>query len=83
VPLRLGELGAAEELVITVENEAGQVSASSAPELAESMSVSGVGVTVTREKPQRLLLRKQQADQSDVRSSTLIRRAYSWLTHRR
>lgn len=83
VPLRLGKLAASEELQITVENEAGSVSASAVPELAESTSASGVGVNVKREEPQRLLIRKEQADRSHGRSSTLIRRAYSWLTHRR
>jgi len=83
VPLRLGKLAASEELQITVENEAGRVSASAVPELAESTSASGVGVNVKREEPQRLLIRKEQADRSHGRSSTLIRRAYSWLTHRR
>ena len=83
MPLRLGKLAASGELQITVENEAGSVSASAVPELAESTSASGVGVNVKREEPQRLLIRKEQADRSHGRSSTLIRRAYSWLTHRR
>src|SRR5699024_10879300 len=83
VPLRLGKLAASEELQITVENEAGRVSASAVPELAESTSASGVGVNVKREEPQRLLIRKEQADRSHGRSSTLIRRASAWLTHRR
>src|SRR5699024_12380355 len=77
------KLAASEELQITVENEAGRVSASAVPELAESTSASGVGVNVKREEPQRLLIRKEQADRSHGRSSTLIRRAHSWLTHRR
>lgn len=82
VPLRIDELAAGEELEIRVDNDAGSVSASASPELAESMSVSGTGVRVGREQPQRLLVHRERTSRAREGSPTAIRRAYSWITNR-